>query len=413
MKRVVFEGADTQDSLRPFATSVKETVVNRAEGMFLWLRLVLEELKVIRTEDDFQRTLEKIPSGLEQYSDRFLSRLNLAATPAERSHIELVFQWAAFSASTATEENIKHALDIRFGSGPGRPIFPILMKRCSPLLQCLSGGRIHVLHLSVRDYLRTKRGSIFGDSDLDSVSAGHTALFRICMQYLSTTIGDEVNFSKARRDLAKKYSLFEYAARHVWAHLFESRPPNGAKIDLLEEFFEKAGKNLLWVETTCLLGIDYRLRDQLIIQSDLQNWLKEYKPVSASDASKIKRIESGLRSLYTSAVGFSKNKYGRRDVRTAKAIHALSSFLYYNRHIKESLSYLIQSLSRYETSMSFDPYDPDYLVLLAELASCQFDIDPLDSKCVENMSRAYEGSKVVNGSNHPTTLHNGIILADI
>lgn len=409
---VVSTWMKTQESSRLLDMILNKTVVDHAEGMFLWLRLVLDDLET-SSENDYLKTLEGIPSKLEQYYDRFLSKLEAAANSVERRHMELVFQWAAFSVGPITEESIRQALDFNFGRDTiGAPTVSRIIKRCNPLLQSRSDGRIHVLHLSIREYIRAKKGVIFGGSDSGSSLHGHTALFIICMKYLLISIGDEVSFAEARRDLSGRYSLFEYAARHVWVHLFESGPPDRAKIELLEDFFEKAGKNLFWVEITSLLGLDYRLQDQLMIQSGLRNLFKEYKPATAADTRKIEQIKGGLRSLHFSAAKFSKRKYGRNDLRTAKATHALGSFLYYNGHMREALPYLAHAIRLYKPFKSLNPNDSDYLVLLVEAANCQFDIEPLSPNCVENMRYAYEGSRAAQGYDHPTTLHNGIMLAE-
>ncbi|KAI8629894.1 hypothetical protein F5Y19DRAFT_474833 [Xylariaceae sp. FL1651] len=411
VKRVVTKWAKARKT-----TKVIESILRRAQGMFLWVHFMLEELEHCDSDESFEHALELFPTGIDGYYERFVSKWLSVSSVYE--HMLRTLQIVAFSVDVITLETVDGALKFQF-RGRSNPVPPAstLIRRFSPLLRFDASNRIQGTHASVIEYLRTSSYLAPVDtysSHHNPENANHAVLFRLCIQFLSATVKDEANRETISVTMRSKYSFLEYATRHVWTHLYRSGPPNTESLELLEDFFQNAGKNLLWVEIIGLLGMEYRFQDQMVIQSSFRKWREEAPRLSPANARRVQSVEDGLLSLYRSAVKFSIAKHGPNDIRTAKSVHALGSFLYQNGHLAESVGYLKDAISRYETPENYHEYQlhPEYLALLMELATCQGDIEPSNPTGAELMSRAHEGSISLYGSEHPTSIYYAVMRAE-
>jgi hypothetical protein len=65
-----------------------------AKGIFLWTRLIVEDLSVPgRSIEEYEDTLNDFPGGLDELYGRVLE--NLYANSARRQRSQLLFQWLA------------------------------------------------------------------------------------------------------------------------------------------------------------------------------------------------------------------------------------------------------------------------------------------------------------------------------
>ncbi|KAK4166934.1 hypothetical protein QBC43DRAFT_286325 [Cladorrhinum sp. PSN259] len=427
--RVVEKWVKRREITGPVAAKVRESVVGGAHGMFLWVHFMLQELKHCETEDEFGRALDVIlPGGIGGYYDRFidraLSKCSSRYQPAFRA-----LQLIAFSIDTLSLDTVDVALRFHFRDRSGAvPETRRLLLIFSPLIRLEPNTRIiHAIHASVMDHLRACKTlapveACFPDHNPEH--ANHAAIFRLCIEFLTSVVQSEETTDKWVAVLKTKHSFLEYAARHVWTHLCRSGPATEGGLDLLNVFFEAASKNSRWIELTALLGMDYRVRDRMVIQSSLRMWLKtcSHRLRSPDNDDRIKRVEDGVLSLYQGAVKYCITKYAADDIRIARSVYALGSFLYQQSQLAEAVGHLKHAVSRYENPQQRRNYedgdydyklDPEYHALLSELADCLNDIEPQNRGVPELMARAHKGSLAVYGNKHPTTIYYAVMLAEM
>lgn len=251
--------------------------------------------------------------------------------------------------------------------------------------------------------------------DFRPAQANHAIMFQLCIELLTNPVKRDGGTNELAATLKSEHSFLEYTVRHVWTHLSSSGRATETGLDLLSDFFEVAGKTPIWMELTALLGMDYRIRDQMAIQSSLRMWIKNFpdRLLSPANADGIKRVKDGVLLLYRTAVKYCMANHAADDVRFARSVHALGSFLYQNGQIAEAIGYIKHAASRYENPQTRRNYeddgydyqmDPEYLALLLELACCLSDIEPQNPMAAEVMDRAHQGSIAVYGIKHPTTV---------
>jgi len=433
IERIVTRWIKRQEVTHPAAAKVQEPIIRGAHGMFLWVRLMLQELELqdCETEDGFERRVLAVivPGGIGCYYDRLIDRA-LSKSSSQQEPAFRALQLIAFALDTLTLDSVDSALQFHFRNRSWTvPETRRLLHLFSPLIRWEANNRIiHAIHASVLDHLRASKTLAPVDARLPDHNpdhANHAALFQLCIEYLSDFMKHEDDLTDTIADaLRAKHSFLEYAARHVWTHLCSSGPATELALDLLGDFFDKAEKKARWMELTANLGMDYRVRHQLVIQGRLRTWLKTFPPRLSSPAiaERIRRVEDGVRSLYRSAMKYCMLNYPADDIRIARSVHALGSFLCSSGHNAEAVGYLKHAVYSYEQPQTCCNYldsdydyrlDSDYLDLLLELSCCLSDIEPQNPRVAELMSRAYKGSLAVYGSNHPTAIYYAVRLADI
>ncbi|OCK94501.1 uncharacterized protein K441DRAFT_636242, partial [Cenococcum geophilum 1.58] len=207
-----------------------DTLVSKADGMFLWVNLQLESLCwSSRTKNDQQieDALEKLPNGLDDTYDRLVHRIecqipymrdlainSLMCVIYAKEPLEARTLQAALA--TAGDKSERDARDY--------PV-EVILDACCGLLEEANYdrlGTIRPIHFSVQEFFTDGlRGSIYGgtwDSIANPASA-HQQLSRICLRYLQTAPSKllEVHY---------KYPFAGYAAQFFDYHLFECGAPD-------------------------------------------------------------------------------------------------------------------------------------------------------------------------------------------
>lgn len=166
----------------------------RCEGMFLWLRLAGERLKPGMSNSQLTRTLESMPTGLDQAYSRDLAKLSRLGK-ADRMVGKDILRWLLFATRPLTVMELLHALAIRGESGTvqyddipdqidQKVIQAQILDMCGSLVHIREGPRtertykyqldnytVHFVHFSVKEFL------LNGTHELED-SARETFFFR-------------------------------------------------------------------------------------------------------------------------------------------------------------------------------------------------------------------------------------------
>ncbi|KAM3457747.1 hypothetical protein MY3296_000820 [Beauveria thailandica] len=178
---------------------VNDALTQHADGMFLWVTFLIDEICAGSCDDDIRRSLRQLPKDLEETFKRALLRILSRA-----KHLELVqrtFRWAAVAKRPLTLDELREAVFIDVGQKHSRPErLPHNMNRillwCENLLHLTEEepARVQFAHASVRDFVTRAVLSqqLFGfHVDLEETDR---FVGEICVTYLhfgdfTTTIG--------------------------------------------------------------------------------------------------------------------------------------------------------------------------------------------------------------------------------
>lgn len=168
---------------------VNDALTQHADGMFLWVTFLIDEICAGSCDDDIRRSLRQLPKDLEETFKRALLRILSRA-----KHVELVqrtFRWVAVARRPLTLDELREAVSIDVGQTHSRPErLPHHMNRillwCENLLHLTDEepAQVQFAHASVRDFITraTLPGQLFR-FHVDLRETDHFA-GEICVTYL-------------------------------------------------------------------------------------------------------------------------------------------------------------------------------------------------------------------------------------
>ena len=171
---------------------IKSALTEKAGGTFLYVSLVLHDLKKTRISAQVTKKLEDLPLDLEQVYDRILRQIDTDCVEIATT----VLRWVAIARRPLTVDELAMALVLSIGEWektklPSEEILHELQdafKCCEPLVYVGTGNHtINLVHQSAKDYLLgTYLQYKDGLSQYHIVTdRANLDLFRICWKYLS------------------------------------------------------------------------------------------------------------------------------------------------------------------------------------------------------------------------------------
>ncbi|KAK7456859.1 hypothetical protein Landi51_02135 [Colletotrichum acutatum] len=220
---------------------IASRIVERSDGVFLWVKLVLKSLLAleVQTSENLLSELEKHPTNLNDMYSSILSSVNEKKAD-EKSYILKCLDWVVFArrplrveelaAAVAfeTESGYQHGfptsvhppsfLDLRYKFRPRSIRFCFSQV---PLIE-VKGSTVHVVHRSVKDFLSSTTHTAAGSGFLPKVSRGtdldvNSRIAVICLAYLTKLSrldrsSNEVPKHDSMLDTEVAFPLYIYAA---------------------------------------------------------------------------------------------------------------------------------------------------------------------------------------------------------
>ncbi|KAL8788492.1 MAG: hypothetical protein Q9195_007269 [Heterodermia aff. obscurata] len=225
---------------------VAQSVESRAQGSFLWARLVLEDIVNCHSEDAIQDALRDIPNDMNDLYRRM--ELSILNSP-RKSNIALakaILQWVTCARRLLTLEELSQALrpEIPELLDPRRTIQDV----CGQFTVINDAGQVAVVHQTAREYL-TKNS---GDKSFVNIEEAHAKLFRKSISVLcDPTLRYKLTHSPSTLRTAESF-LF-YAAISWTYHLQHIRIPCNEILDSVLQLF-KSTSVLTWIQFLALFG---------------------------------------------------------------------------------------------------------------------------------------------------------------
>lgn len=224
---------------------IKQTILQKSKGSFLWTNLVLKELSLCHSKKEMDLILEEIPRGMQSFYKRTLDLIVQA--PRGRELAQSVLVWAACGVRPLSVSELSGALLYDIDDS-----FPNLSDSittlCGELVVVDRSGRVQMVHETAREFLL--------DEGLESGFAVnvHNAHARIAMACLRYLVSEEMKPPRiARRGTAaitpsKRAEFSTYASAAFYQHL--TGVNSGAIKELLPLLVQFMKSNVLsWIES--------------------------------------------------------------------------------------------------------------------------------------------------------------------
>lgn len=143
-------------------SSIIRVLQNRNRGMFLWVALMIKELKSKISIHEIRKSLEFLPEGLSRVYEGILTRLDTSLRSSAREFCCRLLKWIVCATRPLKLQEVRAALQIDYSADDfsGSDETLLYSERdfelaCGSLVVVRSGA-IELLHLSARDYLQKR-----------------------------------------------------------------------------------------------------------------------------------------------------------------------------------------------------------------------------------------------------------------
>ncbi|CAD6594213.1 MAG: hypothetical protein ASARMPREDX12_008428 [Alectoria sarmentosa] len=139
---------DTYSSLK----SLLQGVPQKAEGMFLYAKLVIENLKSQLNLSDIRREAANLPTGLDQAYGRIIARIE-DMQPSEQFYPRTILAWVSCSKATLRKQEIIQALMIHEEDSSlvtERRILKNIGQLCGPIIE-FDGELVSYVHFTAKE----------------------------------------------------------------------------------------------------------------------------------------------------------------------------------------------------------------------------------------------------------------------
>ncbi|OAA82398.1 WD40 repeat-like-containing domain protein [Akanthomyces lecanii RCEF 1005] len=221
--------------------SVKDEILKNANDNFLWVSLVLEEMKDCHTEDDIKERLVELPHGMSSLYQRMEKAILALKRPSDKSLSQRLLSWVVQARKALTTAELVDILEPDFGRI--LDLSHTLGRLCGQFITVEGDKSVSLVHHTAREYL-THESSLA--STLNNAQT-HADLFK---QSLSAFSQRNISTKLA----SSSPSVFKYRAM-AWPYHLSASKRSGRideQLNLLCTFFSKQSV-LTWINIVASL----------------------------------------------------------------------------------------------------------------------------------------------------------------
>lgn len=218
-------------------------ILVKSNGCFLWVRLILQELRQVHTSAEIRQVLEDIPSDMNDLYARILDSMSTALYGKKLAKAILI--WTVCSARSLSTDELCHALELDIKDKIDN-IERAIVSSCGQLVYIDQQSRVQLVHQTARDFLLQSSGT--SEFAIDGRES-HKQLAMTCLQYLS---GNDLKSQRHRRlsatSIVKQRSPFvAYACNSFFEHVLHVRSTDDEILLALAKFLNSSNV-LSWIE---------------------------------------------------------------------------------------------------------------------------------------------------------------------
>ena len=253
-------------SLPEFRKDVYKTLKDKSDGMFLWVRLMVDDLNKSSSKSEFSERLQNLPCGLEKAYQLLFLHLS---DKLDKYELRLAQKTLAFTITSCRplhfdELRYAFAMYCRSLEEMAQPLEKYLLLQPPQRILDVTGGLISVtdgvlrlVHSSVKEFLIRPEDQWICESDMAvvdfrvDVMLTHLSFAWLCLDYMNLE-KDEKNIlkpdmSQSTQSLSDSYPLLGYATMYTFFHLNRSGSPCSVTLAKTETVL-KSTQSLLWIQ---------------------------------------------------------------------------------------------------------------------------------------------------------------------
>ena len=250
----------------------RQQLVRRAEGMFLWARLMIIYIKSpALTKVKRLAALQEItPTGLQDMYLRILSQVGDSDEPSQRLAAQL-FTWIIYGKATFTPAQLKEAILGKSWDNDGQfetTNFELAaVAACRGLIELRTNGRYRLIHQTAISFLQSNSQLAASHVVLKNEPEVNSDLTAACLSYLldcvpprplSGKLYEAANFWSLERE----YPFLEYSISHWFKHFADVMLQSTTETDEIRSaqtwvsrFLAEKLTIMVWLESIYLFSL--------------------------------------------------------------------------------------------------------------------------------------------------------------
>lgn len=264
-----------------FRRALVTTILEKANGSFLWAMLVVQELGTVHTIYEVREVLESVPVGMENLYERILqARLQtMSSKPNDLNLAKAILRWTVCAARPLSIDELGAAVKLEIRANVLH-LEKAIVSLCDQLVYVDSQkpGRVQMIHQTAKDFLL--------DPELKSELAirkddGNRILAEVCLTYLAD---DEMRAPRARALSIAKLGVIRspfaaYASSCFYHHLAAANSEDDKILNKLGAFL-RSSNVLTWIEINAQNGsLGNLIGAAKVLKSYLQRRAKHTAPI--------------------------------------------------------------------------------------------------------------------------------------
>ena len=241
--------------------NIVDQVLLKAEGSFLWVRLVLDTLRENwHTEVDIRESLTTIPMGMEHLYNQMLEGIQ-AQSPKIRLMAKRILTWTACCWRPLNIAELQLALESEFSGFVN--LRETIVQICGNFIS-VDNDKISLIHITARQFLL---GGWDGAPAFIDSAQGHEHIAIVCLKYLCDekwrraykslqnfmVTANGKHIKRNRLLLAEKDHAFLGYSVCYFAYHVSMSPPNSVQLPAQMRYFF-TNYSLSWIEGIALSG---------------------------------------------------------------------------------------------------------------------------------------------------------------
>ena len=253
-------------SLPEFRNNVYETLKAKSDGMFLWVRLMVDDLRKSSSSFEFSERLQNLPCGLEKAYQLLFLRLS---QKLDKYELRLAQNLLGFTSTSCRplhfdEFRYAHAMYCKSSEAVAQPLEKYFLLQPPQRVLDVTGGLVsmtdgflRLIHSSVRDFLVRPEDQWVCEPDMAvldfriDVLQTHRSFAWLCLDYMGLEKDGrrilKSDPSQSTQALRDSYPLLDYATLYTFFHLNRSGPPCPITLAKTESVLEST-QSILWTE---------------------------------------------------------------------------------------------------------------------------------------------------------------------
>ena len=286
------------------------TISAKAAGCFLWVSLILQELRYAHTTKEIRQVLEDVPSDMNNFYARILDQMS-RGPPYGKILAKAILIWTVCAARPLTTKELHQALEMDIGDQV-HDVKASIESRCGQLIYVDTQSRVQMIHQTARDYLLSASDtSEFGINR----KVGHRRLLMTCLAYLnSNEMRGRKRQSLIMSSIIKERGPFaDYACNSFFEHILSVSSQDDEILTSLGRFLGSSNV-LTWIEYIADSNLNYLVRTANAFKNYLQRRSNCLPPLG-KDTALLSSWATDLIKLVT--------KFGKNMKSSPSSIHYL------------------------------------------------------------------------------------------